>query len=408
MTTRHRIIVALLACAVHLAVFVPTVGSWSSVLVNDFAPQAEAIEAGDRPYLDQSIEYPPLSIPVLQGPALFGDGVDAYVEAFQWEMLAVDLALVLLLALGLPGSARQVISALGVYTIGLVMLSGVVLDDSLIDTAPLALSRFDLVPAALVLAAILARDRRRSATWSALLAAATAVKAFPLFLYPALMRGERQWRRAVVGGVIPLIVCVGIVIAWGDEFGAAITYHTGRGLQIESLAATPFEIAGQFGAGVSSEVASGGFDVAATGTDAARLVSVLVGAVLYLILLRAGWRSPVPNLALVTALLAVMVVFAPVLSPQFLLWVLPLSAAAYGAGRENLVLLVAILFTQIALQNYDQVDGLGAGFTWPIAARNLYLVLYLWLVCAPIIGGSRAAAQEPPAAAASTSTPKPA
>lgn len=408
MTTRHRIIVALLACAVHLAVFVPTVGSWSSVLVNDFAPQAEAIEAGDRPYLDQSIEYPPLSIPVLQGPALFGDGVDAYVEAFQWEMLAVDLALVLLLALGLPGSARQVISALGVYTIGLVMLSGVVLDDSLIDTAPLALSRFDLVPAALVLAAILARDRRRSATWSALLAAATAVKAFPLFLYPALMRGERQWRRAVVGGVIPLIVCVGIVIAWGDEFGAAITYHTGRGLQIESLAATPFEIAGQFGAGVSSEVASGGFDVAATGTDAARLVSVLVGAALYLILLRAGWRSPVPNLALVTALLAVMVVFAPVLSPQFLLWVLPLSAAAYGAGRENLVLLVAILFTQIALQNYDQVDGLGAGFTWPIAARNLYLVLYLWLVCAPIIGGSRAAAQEPPAAAASTSTPKPA
>ena len=71
---------------------------------------------------------------------------------------------------------------------------------------------------------------------------------------------------------------------------------------------------------------------------------------------RAGWRSKVSNLHLVTALLTVLVVFAPVLSPQFLLWILPVSACAYGLGKENLLLLVAILLTQIALQNYDGVD----------------------------------------------------
>ena len=71
------------------------------------------------------------------------------------------------------------------------MLSGAILDPSLIDTAPLILVRFDLVPALFVLAAVLARDAARSATWSAMLSLGAAVKAFPIFLYPALLRGEQ-------------------------------------------------------------------------------------------------------------------------------------------------------------------------------------------------------------------------
>ena len=106
---------------------------------------------------------------------------------------------------------------------------------------------------------------------------------------------------------------------------------------------------------------------------------------IYVLVVRAGWRSRVPNLELVTALLTVMVVFAPVLSPQFLLWILPLSAAAYGLSWNNLVLLVAILFTQIALQNYDGVSELSGNFVWPVAARNLWLLVYLILVCGPIL-----------------------
>ena len=86
-------------------------------------------------------------------------------------MLAFDLGIVVLIALALPGEPRRVLSALGVYTAGVVILSGVVLDPSLIDTAPLILARFDLVPALLVLAAVLARDRARSASWSLLISA---------------------------------------------------------------------------------------------------------------------------------------------------------------------------------------------------------------------------------------------
>ena len=390
MPTRWRATAAVLVCALHLALFVPTIGDWSSILVNDFAPQAKAIKDGDLPYRDQRIEYPPLSVPVLIAPAYFDDSTQGFVDGFMWEMLAFDLAIILLIALALPGEGGRVLSALGVYTVGLVALSGVVLDRSMIDYGPLALDRFDLVPTLFVLAAVLARDRGRSATWSGLLSIGVAIKAFPLFVYPALLRGERNLRRVIVAGAIPLLACAAAVIVLGDEFGSAISYHTERTLQVESLGASVFEVAHVLGAsGVSTGVGHGGFEISASAATAARWVSVVIGAAGYLWLVWAGWRSKATNFELVAALLAVLVVFAPVLSPQFLLWLLPVSACAYGLGRQNLVLLAAIVLTQIELQHYDGVDALNGNFVWPLAARNLLLIVYLVMVAAPIVRTGR-------------------
>jgi Glycosyltransferase family 87 len=384
--TRWRATAAALVCALHLALFAPTIGDWSSILISDFAPQAQAIKGGDLPYRDQRIEYPPLSVPVLIAPVYVDDSTQGFVDGFMWEMLTFDLGIVVLIALALPGDTKRVLSAIGIYTVGVVTLSGVVLDRSLIDYGPLALQRFDLVPTFFVLAAVLARDRGRSATWSALLSVGVAIKAFPIFLYPALLRGERNLQRAIVAGAIPLLLSAAAVIVTGDEFGSAVSYHTERTLQVESLGASAFEVAHVLGAsGISTGVGHGGFEISASGATAARWILVVIGAAGYLWLVWAGWRSKVSNLQLVTALLAVLVVFAPVLSPQFLLWLLPISACAYGLGRENLVLLVAVLFTQIGLQNYDGVDALTGSFVWPVAARNVYLLLYLGLVAAPIL-----------------------
>ena len=118
MPSRWRATAAVLVCALHLALFVPTIGDWSSILVNDFAPQAKAIKDGDLPYRDQRIEYPPLSVPVLIAPAYFDDSTQGFVDGFMWEMLAFDLAIIVLIALALPGETGRVLSALGVYTVG--------------------------------------------------------------------------------------------------------------------------------------------------------------------------------------------------------------------------------------------------------------------------------------------------
>jgi hypothetical protein len=91
-----------------------------------------------------------------------------------------------------------------------------------------------------------------------------------------------------------------------------------------------------------------------------------------------------------TAVLAVAVAFAPVLSPQFLLWLLPVSAAAFGLRVQNLVLLAAVVLTAVVLGRYDQVGDLSAGFVLPLAVRNALLLGFLALVVVSLRPGSRA------------------
>jgi len=301
-------------------------------------------------------------------------------------MIAFDLAIVLALALALPGDLRRVGGALAVYTAGVAALSGIALGHSDLEASPLALARFDLVPAFFVLAAALAREAGRSALWSAMLSLGTAVKAFPAALFPALIRGERHPLRVAVPALAVVVLAAGFVLALGDEFASAVSYHAERGLQIEAVAATPLEIAGIDDTSVAAEFGSGSFNFTGPGAELARAISLAALLALYGAVLWAGWRAETPPLRLATALLAAVVVLAPVLSPQFLLWLLPISAAAYGLGAANLVLVAAAVATQLMLQQYARVVvDFDPEFVWRLAARNALLLAYLALVCAPIL-----------------------
>ena len=103
-----------------------------------------------------------------------------------------------------------------------------------------------------------------------------------------------------------------------------------------------------------------------------------------------AWRSDAEPLRASAAVLAVVLVFAPVLSPQFLLWLLPVSAAAFGVRTPNLVLLAAVVLTQVVLDHYDQLEGLSASFVVPLAIRNALLLCYLALVVVSLRSASPA------------------
>jgi hypothetical protein len=379
MTTRDRIIAALVIAGVHLLALGPLIGDASNILDNVFHSQAEAILDGALPYADRGFEYPPLALPLVLAPGLVSDAEASYRAAFGWEMLGFDLSIVLMLALAVRGDRRFVWGALGVYTVGVVGLSGLgPLPDSDIELQPLALARFDLAPAALVLAASLARERGRSATWSALLSTATAVKGYALILYPSFLRDEPDPRRVFLAALPPLLIAAGIVLVTGDEFGSAITYHTGRQLQIETLAATPFMLAHSvFGAGASTDIGAGAYNLVARGADLARALTIAFLVAGYLLLAREGWRRRTPPLQIATAILALAVAFSPVLSPQFLLWVLPVSAAAFGLRLPNLLLVATVLLTEVMLSQYSGVTGLSNSFVLAIAARNAFLLAYV-------------------------------
>ena len=74
------------------------------------------------------------------------------------------------------------------------------------------------------------------------------------------------------------------------------------------------------------------------------------------------------------------------LSPQFLFWLLPLSAAAFGLGAANWVLVAAFAATQLMLQYYARVVvDFDSEFVWRLAGRNALLLLYLALVVWPVL-----------------------
>jgi hypothetical protein len=136
------------------------------------------------------------------------------------------------------------------------------------------------------------------------------------------------------------------------------------------------------GAGASTEVGAGAFNLVADGADIARALSIGVFAVAYALIVWDGWRRRTPPLEIATAILAVAVLLAPVLSPQFLFWLLPLSAAAYGWRLPNLMLIVAIVLTEVMLALYSGVDTLETSFILAVSARNAVLLAYVAVVVA--------------------------
>jgi hypothetical protein len=380
---RRWIAVSLVIGALHVAVLAflgP--GSPNPILETHFQPEAEAVLDGVKPYAGVDFEYPPLALPVLLAPAAVSDSPGGYRQAFGWEMIGFDLAIVALLAFAFAASHRRRLEALAIYSAGVITLSVANLTHpDAILSIPLPLARFDLAPASLVLAAVLARRASRAATWSMLLSAATAVKAFPLLLAPALLRGERELGRIAVAAMIPIGIAAALVVGFGDDFSSAISYHSGRSLQFEAVAGTPLLLADKLGvAEAQVRFGSGSHNLVGSGADAARLITLALAAAGYLLLTAYAWRRRAGLLETATAVLALAVVFAPVLSPQFLLWVLPVSAAAFGLGIENLCLLLAVILTRVMFDNYDSAPALGDAFVWPSAARNALLLIYVALV----------------------------
>ena len=385
MSRRARAATALTACLVHLLILAPLADQGSPILKGIFRPDAEGTLNGQLPYADLDFEYPPGALAVIVPPALVTDSPDGYAEVFEWEMIAADLVIVLLLALAVPATRERIWAGLAVYTAGIVLVSGVsILPDSAIESAPLPLARFDLVPAALLLAAALARGAGRSVAWSSFLGIATAVKAFPALLYPAFLRGERHPRRVIVAGGLAIAAAAALVLAMGDEFGSAIGYHTGRQLQVESLPASPLLIAHLLGSAADTQFTSGSWNLVASGADVAKAVSLAALAIAWVLVTWRVWVSRLGPLETSVILLAFVIVLVPVLSPQFLFWLLPVSAVAYGPRLPNLLLILVFAATAYVLNYYGGVRDLAPSFVIAILVRNLLLLAYTGLVIAPL------------------------
>lgn len=426
---RGLVAVASLALAWGATLLVPP---WSDESVGDLGSRsddAELMLAGELPYRDFGFEYPPLAAPAIALPGLAGGAEDDYrlgSAAFTFLLAIAVLLLLLGLARRTRGRPWPVVLALA--------------------TTPLLLGavvrlHFDLVAVVLLVAALLLLLAGRPALGMAMLALGALTKGFPLVVTPVALAwlwgtgGRGQLRDGVLGLLLPLAV---IGAAWAafspDGAGDALSYQLDRPLQIESSPASVLLLAGALGgsdpAAFDSHATVGlehPLDTVLALVFAAALVAAITAATtltaLALRRLATGERSqpsgsrraptaprtraagtdPTATRALVlgtACAVAASVAFGRVLSPQYLLWLVPLFALAAAWRMRALALACAAAFAltqaEFPSRYFELVarEPLAVSIT---AARNAALVvaaalalLELWRLSTGARAGSAA------------------
>jgi uncharacterized membrane protein len=335
------------------------------------------VDAREVPYRDFDLEYPPGALPAFVLPALAG--ADDYRTVFEWLMFACGAAAIvaLALALGAVGAeAFRMTAACAFAGVAPLLLGSVVL------------TRFDLWPAALTAGSVAALAAARPKLGLGLLAVAASVKIYPLVLvapavvYVSRWRGGRQALIAVgvFLGVLAAILGPFAAIA-PDGLWASLERQTGRPLQVETLGASVLMVLNRLDLYSPSLVSSfGSQNLVGSAPDAlaALHTALQIAAVLGVWALFAAGRAGTERLfAASAASVAAFVAFGKVLSPQFLIWLIPLVPLVWGAAGLAAwgVFAVAMVVTQtwFPFSYWDYVH-LG-GEAWLVLARNLLLCL---------------------------------
>lgn len=314
------------------------------------------------PYRDFAVEYPPGALPVFVAPAPLHD----YASAFAWLMAGCGVALVL-------AAAAVRVEAAFVVALAPVLVGSLVL------------SRFDLWPALLLVLALAALLAERHRLGWALLGAAVAAKLWPFVVVPLALvwsiRRGRGWSALAGLAVVALAFLPFLALAPGGMWHS-LSGQASRPLQIESLGAALFTTFGH----PRIVTTHGSQNVAGHGAVGA-LFSLAEAAVLVALWV-AFARGPADRerlLRYAAASACAFVALNKVLSPQYLLWLIPLVAFVRGArGAAALALLaLACVLTQVWFpQRYFSYV-----FTFHLApvvlARDVVLVALLAVLALP-------------------------
>jgi hypothetical protein len=357
---------------------------------------ASTLTAGSFPSGDSQWQYPPGAAFVMLVPrALARIGI-GYVNAFFFFALAADAAVFLLLLAQADRIAEQTrraphLSGLWAWVIGGVALG------------PIMYMRYDVIVTAVAVAGLLAVVRttaRRSAeqaerrTWEvrgALLGLGAIVKVWPGVLLLGLPPKQRGGR-ALFSALACAVIVSGLLAAVLPGALSFLGHQGDRGIEVESVLASPFMIASWFGYPVRTVHKDGNFQLAGHGTGLVGSAAILLTLVGFAVVL--WWRvrrfdpdrwTPALMYDVGFTTLLVMVVTSRVLSPQYLIWLMGLAAlclAEDGPGRRATLMgvparmvMACTLASQIDFPLlFGQVLTHGFWGTAVVAARNLVLL----------------------------------
>jgi hypothetical protein len=354
-----------------------------------------AIADGKVPYRDFELEYPPGALPMFALPGLIAPGegerlTPGFRRAFETVMWVCGALALLAIAIVLRALRRRpaavwaplVFAALAPLALGSVILS-----------------RYDLWPAALFAATLAALVSGLPRVGHGLLGLGAAAKLYPAVLVPlAFAFVWKRWGRreafvslGISAGVVVAIFLPFVVLSPGGVWHS-LSVQLERPLQVESLGSALMLAAHHaFGLGVTGETSHGSQNLGGGGADAMAIASTVVQAAVLVWVWLAFARGSGGREALVrssAAALCAFIALGKVLSPQFLIWLIPVVPLV--RGRRGLwagaLLATALVLTQLwfPFRYFRLALEFEPGLVWILLARDLVLVAIVALLVLPL------------------------
>jgi len=329
---------------------------------------AQRITSGDFPYRDFSLEYPPVSLIFFLIPRLFAASESGYHIAFAVQTLLLDILGLIML--------RSLARRLGYSEAGTLFGATVLL----LAMGPMAVDHFDFAVGILTLGAVYAFVRGWRTTAWIVLALAAMAKIFPIVIAPLFVlylwrQGEYReiWKGGGIFGAVLLAIAAPFLLKAFDGFVDSFTYHSERGLQIESTYASAILLGDEWGIGTAKlNFDHGSWNLAGNSPDAlARFSPVITGILLLLLynfyrwfqLSRSLSHQPIHERWLITFAALAVILFMlsnKVFSPQYMLWLYPLAAVSAGTHRPAVcAAFAAAFFLTQEIYPYDYPGGVG-------------------------------------------------
>jgi hypothetical protein len=368
------------------ALAVPSGGLFRGAKFRDlhlYRQYGDALLDGRIPYRDFFVEYPPGAIPLFAAPSLAPGGAYDALFKILMTLCCVGAIYCACFVLERGGSSAR-----------LVWTSAIFLALSPIALGPVSLNTYDAFPALLTVAAVAALVTRRGLLALTLLGAAAAMKLYAVLLVPAavIWLWRELGRRAALqalgafAATAAVLVVPWIALSPGGVWDS-LDSQVGRGLHTESLGAGFLLVADRLGwyhahvvataPAVSRDLAGSLPHAVAAGSAVLAVAAALVPAVILL------WRRRGPGIVF-AATVAGFLAFTKVLSPQYVVWLIPL--VPFGGPVAMLLLIAALALAQSWYFHYHDLWAVGPQ-AWTLLARNLVLVaLYaslLWKTSTP-------------------------
>ena len=314
-------------------------GKWLKGDVDLYNFWAKGLVKGIFPINDPMWQYPPLAGVVFAIPQwVFGNALSGFIVF----MIFIDL--LILITLLLTGINRDILNSSSTSLHGLSGAWFWVLWPILMG--PLALTRFDVVPTLFALLALIVLSNRTIRPYLSgfLLGVGALVKLWPMLLF--IVYPKKVLKKSSTSFVSTLILMILFMSTWSVGFTNFLNNQTSRGLQVESIAATPFVLAKLFGANVEYPFRFGSVEVQALFADDIGLLLNLFTLIVFIFLFIWNYQNKLNYLNLFDkALVIVMISIAlsRVFSPQFWVWVGGLASLALINKETKLKKVIVLL-----------------------------------------------------------------